>query len=113
MTKTKTPVKTKTAAEKREAAEAKAFIAYKEVLEAIYKLDGFRGVVQTGKSLVNQVETLIDGYSDKKSMDAMRKEVAEFIETMWTGLHLAHLAEIEAAGGPDAYFAAQDAKVKK
>jgi len=102
-TKTMTPV------EKREAAEAKAFIAFKEVLEAAFKADGFRCVVETSNSLVEQVETLVADYSNKKSMDAKRKEVADFIVAMWTGLQLATLAKIEAAGGVDAYREAQRA----
>jgi hypothetical protein len=98
-----------TPVEKREAAEAKAFIAYKEVLEAAFKADGFRCVVETSNSLAEQVATLVADYSNKKSMDAKRKEVADFIETMWTGLQLATLAKIEAAGGVDAYREAQRA----
>jgi hypothetical protein len=94
---------TKTSIEKRDAAEAKAFIAYKEVLDAAFKADGFRCVVEVSHSLAEQVETLVTSYSDKKSMDAKRREVADFIETMWTGLQLATLLKIEAAGGIDAY----------
>ena len=65
--------------------------------------------METSNSLVEQVETLVADYSNKKSMDAKRKEVADFIETMWTGLQLATLAKIEAAGGVDAYREAQRA----
>ena len=100
-TKTKTPV------EKREAAEAKAFIAYKEVLEDAFKTDRFRGVVRASYSMVEQARALSNRYTSKTSEEVQRKEIAAFIEAMWAPMQIAQHVKIAEAGGLDAYLAAQ------
>jgi hypothetical protein len=98
---------TRTPIQKRDAAEARAYAAYKEVLDAAFKSDGFRGVVRYSSGLVSQASGLAGDMSARKSEVVARTEIASFLATMWVGLQLADIAEIDKAGGLDAVIASQ------
>ena len=101
---------TRTPTQKRDAAEARAYDAYKEVLESAFKSDGFRGVVRYSNSLVDQASGLADNMTARKSETAARTEIASFLSTIWVGLQLADIAKIDKAGGLDALIASQAGK---
>jgi hypothetical protein len=101
--------------ETRARAEKRAFEAYKEVLEAAFEADGFRGVVHMADSLHRQVVSLNDNFSEKKKLDACLQEVADFITTIWSGMVLGQLEQLKKDGGLKAVLAkkAEAAKAVK
>lgn len=89
-------------------AQDKAYESFKEVADAAFKIDGMRGVIDAAITAQDQLKaSLGGGYSDAKLTKAL-----SFLADMWTPLTLARLAEVEKAGGMEAFKAAQ-AKGKK
>ena len=100
--------------ESREEAEVRAYQDFREVMEAAFKADGFRGVVQTAESLVEISKDKVSEYEAAgEDEETRRSSLACYIDQLWAPVQLHNFSEIEEAGGVNAILAGQKAPAKK
>lgn len=95
-------------------AQNNAYKDFKEVADAAFKIDGMRGVIDVAASARDQMEVCLQiAADDGKSIDGQLVKALKFLSDMWTPLTLARLAEVEKAGGLEAFEAAKKAPARK
>lgn len=94
-----------------ENAEAKAFMAFKEVMDAAFKCDGMRGVIDTTDTLSEGIRELTQYLAQQGiGHDAQGVMGAEYVSDEFAPEILQRFKQIEAGGGFEAVKAAKTSK---
>jgi hypothetical protein len=90
-----------------EQADARAYEAFKQVMDAAFKADGMRGVTDTADSLSEQLHDLVqEAALNGEDSDTQGQIAANFVSQAWGMEMMNRFEKLEAAGGIQAVIAA-------
>jgi hypothetical protein len=87
-------------------ADARAYEAFKQVMDAAFKADGLKGVLQTADSLCEQAHDLAADAEQHSEESEVAQIIANFVSQAWGPEMMHRFEKLEADGGLQAVLAA-------